>query len=551
MSHHGLVALASFIALSAPASADLRFYDRLPGTFIDIAATGTTLLLPNDGEANIVTTVGNSLFPAGTVRIGVNGGVRFGPANAGQGDLAPSNAALPSTGAFGGAKALLPYWDDFIANNGPLVFGSIQHEERNGVFIVQWTNVKLRSAAVQDRITFQLQVPSTGPVLARFVYPDILGAAGGGSSATIGYQGADVTLSAQHSLDANKALRNGTVLSLLEIGSNRLAEDIPGAFVDISNTGTPLALTGTQNAIVNTSVRNSLVTEPRLLIGLNGAIGIDSSSNLLTNSNATLPSANLFGGERAFVPFWDDLESNGGSLGAVYHQELADRFVVQWNAVGFGGAPASERVTFQVQIFDSSPLLAQYIYADVEGARAARGASATIGYQGTGVPPLTPHSFNAASVRNGTVLSLIGTPQLGTNYCIATNNSTGVPSRISARGNNVISNNNMFLDAFDLPLNSAAFFIVSRQAGFVPLAGGSQGNLCLSGGIGRGVGNIVNSGSTGRAINVVDLLSMPSPTGRFAVAAGDTLSFQCWHRDVVGGTPTSNFTNALQVQFEP
>ena len=45
--------------------------------FIDISATGTPLNLTDDGEADIVTTVGNALMPAGAVTVGNNGGILF------------------------------------------------------------------------------------------------------------------------------------------------------------------------------------------------------------------------------------------------------------------------------------------------------------------------------------------------------------------------------------------------------------------------------------------------------------------------------------------
>ena len=124
-------------------------------------------------------------------------------------------------------------------------------------------------------------------------------------------------------------------------------------------------------------------------------------------------------------------------------------------------------------------------------------------------------------------------------------------SSLRGRGSNRVSNGNLFLDAFDLSFQSAAFFIVSESTAFVPLAGGGQGNLCLGGAIGRGVGGIFNSGTTGSVTAQASLLAIPSPTGPFAVLPGDTLSFQCWHRDVVGGVTTSNFSEGLQIQFEP
>ena len=82
--------------------------------------------------------------------------------------------------------------------------------------------------------------------------------------------------------------------------------------------------------------------------------------------------------------------------------------------------------------------------------------------------------------------------------------------------------------------------------------GGSDGNLCLGGSIGRyvGPGQIVNSGATGSFTLPLDLTQTPTPTGLVAIAAGETWNFQAWHRDAVGGFATSNFTDGLAVQFQ-
>ena len=80
--------------------------------------------------------------------------------------------------------------------------------------------------------------------------------------------------------------------------------------------------------------------------------------------------------------------------------------------------------------------------------------------------------------------------------------------------------------------------------------GGSAGNICLGGSVGRAVGGaILNTGATGSITAVANLTAMPQPTGPVAVAAGETWSFQAWHRDAVGGMTTSNFTNGLEITF--
>ena len=142
---------------------------------------------------------------------------------------------------------------------------------------------------------------------------------------------------------------------------------------------------------------------------------------------------------------------------------------------------------------------------------------------------------------------------LGTFYCSpAVANSTGVPGRILASGSAVASNNDVTLEAIDLPAMSFGFFLTSQTQNFVANPGGSQGNLCLGGGIGRyvGPGQILNSGATGTIALALDLTQTPTPTGLVTVQAGETWNFQAWHRDSVGGSATSNFTNAVSVVFQ-
>jgi len=141
---------------------------------------------------------------------------------------------------------------------------------------------------------------------------------------------------------------------------------------------------------------------------------------------------------------------------------------------------------------------------------------------------------------------------LGTVYCTANANSTGTTALTQANGSNVVVDNSLTLETTRLPLNAFAFYLTSRTQGFVQNPGGSAGNLCLSGAIGRyvGPGQIKNSGATGNVSLLTNLNSVPQPTGSVAVQAGETWNFQCWYRDVVGPNATSNFSNGLAVTFQ-
>lgn len=556
MSQRTLVPLAipASLALAATlagptAAAQLRWVDDIPATFIDISATGTGLNLANDAEHNVNLLQGNPLFPAGVLRIGANGGLRFRATN-GVVELDPFNDSLPSVLAFGGEPTLLAYWDEL-----DLTFGDVFIQNLPDRFIAQWNRVQVDGAAFIDRITFQVQIPFAGPIRAQLVYPDITaGRSDGGASATIGYQGGGHFNDLQWSFNAPDAVRDGMVLSLVDVPSDTsLVDGIPGTFIDISGTGTPLNLTDDAEVNVATTLRGRLLRHFAIRVGANGGIRLGPQGLELAPDNAAIPSAAAFNGAQALLPFWDDIDTAGGTQGNVFFEERADRIIVQWENVGFHVVPQAGRATFQVQLFGESTLAAQFLYEDVDGPRAGRGGSATIGYQAGAIGANVTHGFNTPSVDDGVVLTLLQfAPRPGTSYCTANPNSTGQTGLILGGGTTSLAANDLTLHASRLPQNAFSFFIFGSSAGFVANPGGSLGNICVGGHVGRGVGNvIVNTGATGTADAQVDLLAIPVATGLFVAQPGDTLNFQCWHRDSVNGAAVSNFTNGLQVYVTP
>ena len=143
---------------------------------------------------------------------------------------------------------------------------------------------------------------------------------------------------------------------------------------------------------------------------------------------------------------------------------------------------------------------------------------------------------------------------LGTNYCgPSVANSTGASAILTAQGSNSVATNGLTLSASALPINAFGFFLASQTQGFVMNPGGSAGNLCLGGAIGRyvGAGQIQNSGQAGAFSLTLDLAMVPQPSGFVSVAPGDNWNFQTWYRDSVGGTATSNFTDGVNLTFLP
>jgi hypothetical protein len=137
---------------------------------------------------------------------------------------------------------------------------------------------------------------------------------------------------------------------------------------------------------------------------------------------------------------------------------------------------------------------------------------------------------------------------LGTSHCgPAVANSTGAPAQLSALGSPVVANQFLEVTAASLPANQFGYLLASLSAGFVANPGGSQGNLCLAGNIGRFVAQVQSSGAGGSFTVPVDLGAIPT-TPVAAIAPGETWNFQCWYRDQNPGS-TSNFTDALRIEF--
>lgn len=137
----------------------------------------------------------------------------------------------------------------------------------------------------------------------------------------------------------------------------------------------------------------------------------------------------------------------------------------------------------------------------------------------------------------------------GTTYCSpAVANSTGLPAEIRACGSDAVAENRLSLSARQLPLHQFGYFLASETQDFVQGPGGSQGDLCLGGTIGRFTQQVRDSKLTGVFGIEVDLTNMPPPAQQ-AVLPGETWNFQAWYRDTNPGS-TSNFTDAVSVLFQ-
>ncbi|MEZ6005130.1 MAG: hypothetical protein R3F33_13180 [Planctomycetota bacterium] len=157
----------------------------------------------------------------------------------------------------------------------------------------------------------------------------------------------------------------------------------------------------------------------------------------------------------------------------------------------------------------------------------------------------------SASNCNNYDLNILGSGGCGfsSTYCTANVNSTGVVSTIHGSGSLVAADNNFTLMSEDLPVDQFMYYIGSYGQDQVNNPGGSNGNLCVGGGM--AIARFIDgTGLTTGGVfsDSIDLSNIPLNTGStVAIMAGETFNFQGWHRETGG---QSNFTPGLEVTFQ-
>ncbi|HRV82728.1 MAG TPA: FG-GAP repeat protein, partial [Planctomycetota bacterium] len=139
---------------------------------------------------------------------------------------------------------------------------------------------------------------------------------------------------------------------------------------------------------------------------------------------------------------------------------------------------------------------------------------------------------------------------MGVTVCSGTPNSTGDQATLEATGWRHIELGDFRLAALGVPAGQATLFLGARSQATIIQPGGSQGVLCLAGGIARfnRPGEYSLADSSGYATLHVPTLDIPENPS-VALLSGETWYFQAWYRDQ-NPTPTSNFTQAIEVTFE-
>lgn len=163
-------------------------------TFIDIDATGVSVgTLSDDSEHNFTMpsfTFADVSYTTG--RVGMNGVIALGSTS---GDIAITNAALPSTANSAGNVLILPWWDDLDIQASPAT--SIKTQTVGSKFIIQYSNT-VHNNSTASTIKFQVQMDNSNGKI-HFIYDDVdlgnatynsalSGTVGIQTSSTIAYQ---------------------------------------------------------------------------------------------------------------------------------------------------------------------------------------------------------------------------------------------------------------------------------------------------------------------------------------------------------------------------
>lgn len=144
---------------------------------------------------------------------------------------------------------------------------------------------------------------------------------------------------------------------------------------------------------------------------------------------------------------------------------------------------------------------------------------------------------------------LVAEQALAAPYCSSAVNASGARARMQTLGSVAVAANDVTLRCVDMPVNTFGLFVTSRSRGFTANPGGSLGDLCIGGTIGRFNGLIQNSGSAGQISAAINAAALPEGGATVAAAPGDTWYFQCWFRDLNMGLPASNFSDGVELTF--
>jgi FG-GAP repeat len=132
---------------------------------------------------------------------------------------------------------------------------------------------------------------------------------------------------------------------------------------------------------------------------------------------------------------------------------------------------------------------------------------------------------------------------LGTSFCPAAPNSSGIAATLRALGSTDVGIGALELRADGLPDQSVGAFLASPVEASIPFFGGGPSTLCVGAPLAR-MGPVAAQG--GKMSYPVDTTALWQAGTRVAIQPGETWVFQAWFRD--GGA--SNLSDAERITFE-
>jgi len=142
------------------------------------------------------------------------------------------------------------------------------------------------------------------------------------------------------------------------------------------------------------------------------------------------------------------------------------------------------------------------------------------------------------------VFELHATPELVTNYCMSTANSTGSPAVISATGTSSFSVNDLALHCGPMPANEPGIFYFGQGQTQIPFGDGFR---CVTGATVYRLFPVVFSGTN----QVMDLALDNGTFPASQLTPGSSWNFQGWFRDPAGGGTSFNLSDGARVLFLP
>ncbi len=139
------------------------------------------------------------------------------------------------------------------------------------------------------------------------------------------------------------------------------------------------------------------------------------------------------------------------------------------------------------------------------------------------------------------IFTIAAEPDLATNFCISTQNSSGGAAKIGASGSSSLAANDLVLFAGPVPTNVPGIFFFGPDVAQVPFGDGFR---CVGANGLRRLAPVVASNNTGLMSLAVD--NQQSPLFPL-FSPGSSYAFQGWFRDLAAGGSGFNLTDGTGV----